>query len=398
MKLMKYLGLILFIWTISLTSSFADKLVLNEIEVLKADKTLYFNEFLLELSEADVIIVGEYHNQLASHLLQQEILRLLANQKNLVVGVEWFSVVQQENINSYLNGEVTTFEFLQISEYINNWGFDFRLLAPTFALVKQHNIPLLGLNAPKEVTRKISTKGLQALDANVRSIFPDPLYAQSEKYDNFLRNFFESRKRFSKERINRMLIIQSVWDQTMAQTAKIFLQNNPNYQLLIFTGMVHAGKGQGIADVLQQMLPDKKIITIGNGQFTGFKEEDFDYYVLTPKISLPAQNLLGVKIDKNYGELMVSEVVKGSIADDIGLQEGDILYELGGYSLNKFSDLRAALWLVPSDKSIVLRWTSEIEILEITFNKKAELVFKSEIYYLNPANDRAYRALAGFRY
>lgn len=383
---MRLLGKVLTLW-IGLTGLvMATELKLNDLEILKGEQTLTFQDLESELAVVDVVIVGEYHNQLSSHLLQKKVLSSLssnrASNRGLAVGVEWFSIAVQDEIENYLMGKTTTFEFLQASNYVKNWGYDFRLLQPVIKYVKQKNIPFMGLNAPKKITRKISRNGLDSLLSSERAIFPNPLYLKSEKYESFLRYFFESRKmELSEERIERMLIIQSVWDQTMAQTAYTFLQEFQNYQLLIFTGMVHAGKGQGIEDVLRQMMPDKNIVTLGSGKFADFEEERFDYYALLPKIKLPEVPSLGVKVDVDVERegVVIKEVIKDSIADEIGLKRGDILFKLGNYNLTSLDDLRIALWLVSDSSPQVLHWYHEIEVLEFTLSKQAEIVFKNEL-------------------
>ncbi len=383
---MRLLGKVLTLWIGLIGLVMATELKLNDLEILKGEQTLTFQDLESELAVVDVVIVGEYHNQLSSHLLQKKVLSSLssnrASNRDLAVGVEWFSIAVQDEIENYLMGKTTTFEFLQASNYVKNWGYDFRLLQPVIKYVKQKNIPFMGLNAPKKITRKISRNGLDSLLSSERAIFPNPLYLKSEKYESFLRYFFESRKmELSEERIERMLIIQSVWDQTMAQTAYTFLQEFQNYQLLIFTGMVHAGKGQGIEDALRQMMPDKNIVTLGSGKFADFEEERFDYYALLPKIKLPEVPSLGVKVDVDVERegVVIKEVIKDSIADEIGLKRGDILFKLGNYNLTSLDDLRIALWLVSDSRPQVLHWYHEIEVLEFTLSKRAEIVFKNEL-------------------
>ncbi len=380
---MQLFGRVLVLWLGLMGSGVAVELKLNELEVLREEDSLTFQELVVRLDSADVVIVGEYHGNVASHALQKQILTSLSvlSSKQLAVGVEWLPVTSQGAIDSYLSGKVNTFRFLQTSEYVFNWGHDFRPLSPIFNYIKKSHvskgnaIPLLGLNAPREITRKISRHGLDSVDEKARGLFPNPLYSKSAKYEQFLREFF-TRRGASEDRIERMLLIQAIWDQTMAKTSQIFLQENPSYKLLIFTGMVHAGSGQGIEDVLRRMLPEQKIVTVGSGQFDGFEERAFDYYVLLPEINSPARRSLGIEIDVTAGGLVIKKVLQDSIAKEIGLKSGDRLFQLGEHVLSNASDLRAALWLISNDEPEVLQWARTHKILDIAFEKQATVVFQ----------------------
>lgn len=354
----------------------ATPLNFNDIEFWQGDETNDYETVLAKLITADVVIVGEYHDQWASHLLQERLLKDLSLQGKWAVGAEWLPLTTQTAVDGFLQGELSSFDFLRESGYVNHWGVDYRLLKPIFDYAQTAKLPFIALNAPRKVTQKISKQGLDVLTASEKKMFPIPLYSMSEKYEKFARAFFES-NHLPPDRIERMLMIQSVWDQTMANSVAKFLSGHPGHKMIVFAGMVHSGKGAGIEDALRQMLPNKKIVTLGNGRFDDFEEGGFDYFAELPQLEMPDLPSLGVLLEDGSGDLLVEAVLPDSVASQIGLKAGDEISKIGAFVLHDFSDLKAAMWLLDVSHPVIIKWHSKDELLDIPFSNQAQIDFES---------------------
>src|SRR5699024_2220930 len=71
-----------------------------------------------QLDKRRVVYVGEFHPQLADHLIQLEVIRYLATRERpLAIGVEWFQQPFQGALDRYLAGTIDARELLRESEY-----------------------------------------------------------------------------------------------------------------------------------------------------------------------------------------------------------------------------------------------------------------------------------------
>ena len=68
-------------------------------------KTISYEKMLKTLSEADVVLIGELHNNPISHWMQYEITKdLYTNDSNVALGAEMFEADNQVILNEYLSG------------------------------------------------------------------------------------------------------------------------------------------------------------------------------------------------------------------------------------------------------------------------------------------------------
>ena len=65
----------------------------------------------------------------------------------------------QPALDAYISGAITEREFLKRAEYFDRWGFDYRLYRPIFSFAKEHGIPMVALNAERELAEKVAKVG-----------------------------------------------------------------------------------------------------------------------------------------------------------------------------------------------------------------------------------------------
>lgn len=349
----------------------------QEIEILTATKTLYLEAIASHLISAKVVIVGEYHDAWASHQLQMNVLQQLnvAQPQQWAIGIEWLPLSSQPAIDDYLQDKTDDFGFLHASDYVNRWGFDARLVLPVLRYAKQQGLTVLALNAPKELTRQASKEGLESLTAEQRGLFPNPLLPMSQQYQTFLSDFFKQNQ-IPQDKMNTLQTVQAIWDQTMALSAWRFLQTHPTHKMLILTGMVHATKGQGIADALSHLAPDLTVLNMGNGDFEEFTAPKFDYFAILPALNLPKALTLGVSLQNDGDDLQIAEVSPEGLAAKLGLLPDDTLTALAGRPLKTLAELKIALWLAsenPYSEGNILRWQRPHPVLDLNLPYEAVL-------------------------
>ena len=303
---------------------------------------LPFSTLMETLAQNRVVFVGEIHDRYDHHLHQLAVLQGL-HQRNpkLAIGVEWFQQSFQPVLNDYLAGKLTEVEFLRRSEYFERWGYDYRQLRPILEYAKVNRLPVLALNAPVELTRKVSQGGLEALSKAERAQLPPIIHPADAAYQVRLRKVFEAHSQGSQQ-FERFMLVQRIWDETMANNVARYLTLHPEHQMVVFAGVGHIGDGAGIPADLARQLPVLKLATVASSDSQATSPV-VDYTLMTEVVTLPPTGKLGVLLDTQGKGLSISALDKNSAAAKAGLQKGDRLAMLEGVSLENMADLKLAL-------------------------------------------------------
>jgi uncharacterized iron-regulated protein len=192
-----------------------------------------------------VVCLGEQHDSPQHHYAQRRSIeelarRSAAKQQPFALGFEMFQTPYQPALTSYASGEASEAQFLADSQYAERWGFDFALYRPLLEAAREQRLPALALNAPRELTRKISRNGLASLEAPERDQLPELDLSNAEH-----RAYFDAAMQGhpmpeGAPRMDDMYAVQVVWDETMADAAARWLATaGPSARLLIFAGSGH---------------------------------------------------------------------------------------------------------------------------------------------------------------
>jgi uncharacterized iron-regulated protein len=212
-------------------------------------------DMLRQLQQADVVYLGETHDRAADHAAQLAIIQTLHDrQPDLAIGLEMFQRPYQKLLDRYVAGELAEADLRDRSEYDQRWGFDWELYAPILRYAKAQKIPLIALNTPQEVTRKVSRQGLASLNWADRRFIP-PLSAiqtEPEAYRKMLANIFTSMhpagKTTDPTRFDRFFQAQVLWDETMADR----IAQIPNRPIVVLVGQGHLVYRYGIPDRVER--------------------------------------------------------------------------------------------------------------------------------------------------
>jgi uncharacterized iron-regulated protein len=135
------------------------------IEVQTA-QPMVFDEWVVLLNDKDVIYLGEEHRNKWHIEAALRLLRAFLEQKrNPVLALEMFGWDGQGGLNQYLSGEQTSQDqFLRTARWEQNWGGSFDDYAPLISFAREHRLPVLALNPPRPLVRRVAVQGLtQAL-------------------------------------------------------------------------------------------------------------------------------------------------------------------------------------------------------------------------------------------
>jgi uncharacterized iron-regulated protein len=221
-------------------------------------------QILKSIAPAKIIYLGEIHNSTTDHADQLAILEYLYQHKSkaippLAIGLEMFQKPCQPVINQYLAGKITEEQLVQQTEYKKRWGWPWENYAPLLQFAKAHQIPVIALNTPSEVLRKVSKGGIDSLQPTDFQYIPPATEIDKSNltYRDLILESYQQHKAqavATSPDFDRFYTAQLLWDETMAATAAEFYQQHPQTQLVVIAGQAHIRYGYGIPDRVSRRL------------------------------------------------------------------------------------------------------------------------------------------------
>ncbi|MDL2267046.1 ChaN family lipoprotein [Desulfovibrio sp. OttesenSCG-928-G15] len=331
------------------------------------------------LRGADYIILGERHDSAVDHIAQARVLRLLADSgQKTALGLEMLPRnTFAPELEKYLSGALSISQLPEAVRWSTNWGYDFKLYQPIFAEARRQAMPIAGLNIPQDIRATVSKKGLKGLTPKQKAALPAKIHDAPEEHKTALASTFLMHAAMrvkaggrqtgagSKERLvlpvpvtgakkgqsatvnlpislkkpfERFLLVQNLWDSTMAEEAAA-LHAKSGLPVVLAAGAGHSQKGRGIAYRLPFFDPKARIIHVMpfSGTAPDAKQADLFYY------SPPeGHSRYGFVFTAANGTFSVKEVIPGSKAAKAGILAGDIIAKAGGLPVRSGSDLHRA--------------------------------------------------------
>ncbi|MGD8934826.1 MAG: ChaN family lipoprotein, partial [Gammaproteobacteria bacterium] len=272
--------------------------------VVTLKKTSPLTQIVEQLANSRVVFVGETHTRYDHHLVQLEILKHLYQiSPKLALGVEWFQQPFQKHLDDYIAGRITEKEMLHLTDYFNRWNYDYRLYRPIIQYAREQGIPVIALNASRELMTALSHSGFDDLSDELKQQLPADYDWSDKKYEQYLRDMFELHPEYPGE-FEDFLRGQLTWDESMAERAAEYLQNNPDQRMLIFAGSGHIMFGSGIPNRLQRRMDAEHSSVLVSEDLLPVSADIADYLVITAQQELEPVGLIGAFLE-SQGKLVV---------------------------------------------------------------------------------------------
>lgn len=217
-------------------------------------------EILQQLVKAKVVYLGETHDSAEDHQAQLAIIREMQRQnRKIAIAMEMFQRPFQSAIDNYLAGKLTEQQLVEQTEYDRRWRFPWESYAPILRFAKENQLPVLALNTPSEVTRKVASQGLESLTAEEKKHIPpiSEIRTDNAEYRQLLLEVYQQHQKAEQGNstgFERFLQAQVLWDETMAEKIAQFIQANPDYQVVVLAGKGHIIYGYGIPSRVERRL------------------------------------------------------------------------------------------------------------------------------------------------
>jgi len=303
------------------------------------------------LADRRVVLIGEIHDRFDHHLIQLEIIRgLHAVHPKIAIGMEAFQQPFQRHLDDYVAGKLSESEFLRETEYYGNWRFDYRLYEPILSYARENRLPLVALNLPVELVRKVGRQGIDGLSDEERAEIPDEIDRSDSAYQRRLEEIFEQHPNVEGQSFDHFLDAQLLWDEGMAERAANFLESHPEYTMVILAGSGHLAYGSGIPRRLVRRIPVSTAIVLAG--WAGELEPGLADYLLFPQErELPAAGRIGAFLDEAEGRFEISSCAPGSGCEKAGLKAGDQILSVDGQPVTNMADLMLVMWdKLPGDR------------------------------------------------
>lgn len=208
------------------------------------------------MSQANVVLFGELHNNPIVHWLQLEATTDLSKQRKLTLGAEMFEADNQTQLNEYLAGEINQKAFDTVARLWNNYPTDYK---PLVDFAKENKFKFIATNIPRRFASGVYRGGfesLEALSAEEKSwVAPLPI-----KYDATLPGYIKMKEMMGGHGGDNLPKAQAVKDATMGY---FILENREATNLFIhYNGAYHSDNYEGINWYLNQGAPNLKIVTV----------------------------------------------------------------------------------------------------------------------------------------
>jgi len=202
--------------------------------------TISYGEMIRELEAVEIVFVGEQHTNQSHHKAELDIIRSLSKEKKpIIVALEMFRKDQQKALDRWVSGDID--EAILKNVYLSYWRFPWELYSDIFLYCRKHEIPMVGLNVPSEVTRQVARQGFNSLTPEQRGQLHNVGCVVGPEYEAFIRRAY-SFHQHSGEIFTHFCEAQLVWDTAMAWNLIDAVDKYPGHLFVVLAGNGHAWK------------------------------------------------------------------------------------------------------------------------------------------------------------
>lgn len=306
----------------------------------------------------DVVLLGEEHDDADHHRWQLQVLAgLHALRPKLVIGFEMFPRRVQPVLDRWVAGELSVTEFLAQTEWDEVWAHPAELYLPLFEFARMNRIPMLALNVDRQLIRKVAASGWAAVPADQREGVGNPAPAPAA-YREFLSDVHRQHASLRggsadgpgpDPAFDRFVESQLVWDRAMAEILARGKAAGGRGPLVVgIVGSGHLRFGHGVAHQLRALgiastatlLP----LPVAGAECTGLPAQLADALFAIPAAREPsAPPRLGIALESRGGQVLISSVGAGSLAESSDLRSGDRIVAVAGRPATDVSMVQGAV-------------------------------------------------------
>ena len=337
------------------------------------------------VSDTRIVYVGETHDNPAAHRLELQVLKALRERypEQVSLGMEMFNTEQQPVLDQWVAGSLSEKDFLKESNWYGVWGQDFAYYRELVTYARDQQIPIIGLNVPAELRRKVGMTPLEELDEETRAVLPE--MDMNDPYQTAMTEAIFAEHTQGRAMLEGFQRVQTLWDEAMAENIVKHLESiGPQQRMVVVAGGNHVRYGFGIprrayrrlpvsyalVGISEVSVPSDKQSKIMNVDLPMYPMVPYDYMVFTEYETLPGERVkLGVRMREEEDQVVIEAVVPDSAADQAGIEEGDIILAIDDVAIKENFDLVYEIKqrVIGEDAVITVERAGETLTLNVTF-------------------------------
>ena len=245
-----------------------------------------FASMLKAMSQSDVVLFGEIHNNSICHWIELRVAKGLYGIDTLLqIGAEMYEADNQLILDEYMQGLIKTSYFESEMRLWKNYKTDYK---PVLEFARENHIGMYATNIPRRYAGLVAQKGFEGLkllsDEARKYIAPLPV-----AFDTLAPNYDEMMSMDTGHGMNiniNFVKAQAIKDATMAYFIAKYLKEG--YTFVHYQGDFHSKNHGAILWYLNKYKPGLKVTTLSTQEADDleFKEEykkKADFILVTPK-------------------------------------------------------------------------------------------------------------------
>lgn len=204
-------------------------------------KIITFNQMIEEVKKVNIVFFGEIHDSIEHHEAELAVIKALHESDTpMSIGLEMFRSDSQDALDSWVRRKSSLEQFLPA--YYDNWRMPWPLYREIFRYSRDHEIPLVGLNIPDAIAKKVAQQGFASLTEQEKKRLPTGVSCNVDAtYMEFIRRAYTDHSRQERQFVN-FCEAQMVWDKSMAWHLVEYLKKNRGRTVVVLAGVGHAWK------------------------------------------------------------------------------------------------------------------------------------------------------------
>jgi len=222
----------------------------------KKGKKVSYKKMLKSLSQKDIVLFGEYHNNAIAHWLQLELTKDCDQTRDLVLGAEMFEQDNQQQLDQYLQGKINAKQFDSLARLWKNYKTDY---APLVDYAKENKIAFAATNIPRRYAAMVAKGGFATLDT-IPAVAKTWMAPLPMAYDAELPGYKKMIEMMGGHGGENLPKAQASKDATMAYF--ILKYYKPGHLFIHYNGSYHSDNFEGIGWYLKKEKPELRTGTI----------------------------------------------------------------------------------------------------------------------------------------
>jgi hypothetical protein len=233
---------------------------------------------------------------------------------------------------------------------------DYELYIGVLDLAKSYHLKVLGLNAPRDLVRRVGEAGMRGLSPEDRKRLPE-IDLTDRQHRAYVATVYQGHEKGYAKDFENFYEAQCLWDDGMAESLSAFLKSSEaeGKTLLVFAGSGHIVFGFGIPKRFHRRTPSSYQTVVlkawrenmdGDLAFTRASSLLANFLWITepnpPEKKRPRIGVILNTKEESKG-LWVERVLPGSPAEKAGLLPGDQLIAVEGIEIKEVKEIHHAL-------------------------------------------------------